>query len=54
MKIEGSPKEIADFLKQMQSQQFKNKVCSLRDVDITVAKTDLQSEGTAQINGFAR
>ncbi len=52
MKIEGSPKEIADFLQYLQSQQFKNRVCGLGD--ITVTEADLHGEGAIQTNRFAR
>ena len=35
VKIEGSPKEIADFLQHLQDQQFKNGVRSLGDAIVT-------------------
>lgn len=35
MKIEGSPKEIADLLQRLQDQQFKNGVYSLGDTTVT-------------------
>ena len=52
VKIEGSPKEIADLLQRLQDQQFKNGVYSLGDT--TVTEPYLHGEGIAQTNGFAR
>lgn len=53
MKIEGTPKEIADFIQQLQSQQSL-KVGSVSNVSgCAVADTNLFREGTTKADGFA-
>lgn len=51
--IECTGKEIADFILSLQSQLFRNRVCSLGDFGITVTETDLQGKESTQKNGFA-
>lgn len=53
MKIEGTPKEIADFIQQLQSQQSL-KTGSVSNVSgCTVVDTILLREGTTKADGFA-
>ena len=53
MKIAGTPKEIADFIQQLQSQQSL-KAGSVSNVSgCTVADTILLREGTTKADGFA-
>ena len=53
MKIEGTPKEITDFIQQLQSQQSL-KVGSVSNVSgCAVADANLFREGTTKADGFA-
>lgn len=53
MKIVGTPKEIADFIQQLQSQQSL-KVGSVSNVSgCAIADANLFREGTTKADGFA-